>query len=187
MKRLIFTLLLLPCFCFGQNNEVPTTEGTSDIERNILKVQPLLLPSLGIETRLTDMLTLYNHIGLLWGFTVTDGNINQVLVAPFYSLDLRAYHSLKKRREKGRRTDGFSGNYIQWHNYISTDRFDSGAWVGLLDIYSGIHYGLQRRFTKHLYFDGNIGAGYSYLTLLRDDYYSGGLFFDFELSLGYSF
>ena len=172
--RVLFILFLLPCFCFGQDTEADIPKD----KRSVIKVQPLLSPEFGIETRLTGALTLYNHIGLGWGVTLTDGSIDRVLLIPIYHVDLRAYHSLKKRREKGKRTDGFSGNYIQFHNAVSTDHLQSGTWISLVAIYSGIHYGLQRRLSKHLYFDGNIGAGYSSLV---------GFTPDIELSLGYSF
>ncbi len=177
MKKLLFIslLFLVGVGGYGQNPETLQQDVPSGGKRTFLKLNALLLPGVGLETKLFNSVTFFNQIGAGWEFITATSKVN---VYPIYTFDFRYYHNMKGRITRERKTQGYCANYIAWHNHITPFvTLVKGGGIRNLSYFSGVHYGIQRRFSKHWYFDGSVGAGLHHLT----DFYP-----NFYIGLGYS-
>jgi len=97
-------------------------------------------------------------------------------------LEGRWYYNLKRRILKGKTGNGLSANYIA---FGGSSIYSTGKYPGEDNIYNYLHLttGWQRLFSKHLYFDINIGLGYQFKT----ENVSGGLTWPANIAVGYRF
>ncbi|RLD85908.1 MAG: hypothetical protein DRJ02_09555 [Bacteroidetes bacterium] len=98
------------------------------------------------------------------------------------SLEGRWYYNLKRRMLRGKTGNGLSANYMALGGSMTySDRYD--FYGDKFHQYLYITTGWQRLFSKHLYFDMNIGIGYKFKTKNE----KAGASWPFNVAVGYRF
>jgi hypothetical protein len=96
---------------------------------------------------------------------------NSVDFAQNFSLQVRYYYNLEKRKRLGKSTH-FSGNYFAFETSAGYNRYNKSVAIyfpnasGNNFMYSaGILFGIQRKIGKRVYFDFNVGIGLKHYQL----------------------
>jgi hypothetical protein len=127
----------------------------------------LLYLGASVEFNFYKNLTFYNQVAFPWG-VLGGQNQKEIIFTPTYHSSIRWYYNTKRRIEKNKNTSFFSGNYISLLTSISLDRQikpSSSTLVTAFIVpydYLGIHYGLQRNFRRHWFWNISIGGGLKY-------------------------
>ena len=113
----------------------------------------ILSPSLGVEKRLHENNSLKFSLGTLTGYGNKDG-----FQAKEFSLrgEYRHYYNLPKRRDEGRLSTNYSGNYV---GLFAEPSFVFVKGQEATNLYSGGVWGIQRNYNSHVHFDLSIQAG----------------------------
>ena len=145
------------------------------------------------ETKLMEKITLRSELGFGFGWGHY-GNSTEWAVIPVIALEPRLYYNLQKRMEKGKRTDGNSGNFVSLYlGYVPDFKITSHENV---IVYPAITilpmWGLKRSVGKHFNFETACGVGFNW-TFQEHTLYNGeklrttekGISFGFRLAFGY--
>lgn len=130
---------------------------------------------LGAEHHLTPALSLYGNAfsGFKIGERPRYGSATRQSIIGEYGFDvgIKYYYNQEKRRQKGRATGPFVGNYLALQ---STSAFSTNEYKPYQYSTLTLLWGMQRRIGKYGWFDAYVGAGlgrepgYTYY-----DYYAG--------------
>lgn len=124
-------------------------------------------PQIGVEQKLFNSPFSINanvKLNFNWVHNSSDNSYNSTYSKLFGRIQARYYYNLKNRILKGKSGNGFAANYIsggvyQGYNTGSSDQFKQNEY-GLT-----LTTGIQRTFSKRLYFDVELGGAYD----LRND------------------
>ena len=106
MKNYILINLLLISF-FTNAQGVSVDNSTYGIQTGLLGVWA------HNESKLSNSIALRSELGFDAGFWLNDlYNVNGFIMAPVITAEPRWYYNLNKRKNKSRRTDGNSGNFL---------------------------------------------------------------------------
>ena len=113
----------------------------------------ILTPSFGVEKRLQENNSLKFSVGTLTGYGNKDG-----FQAKEFSLrgEYRHYYNLPKRRDEGRLSTNYSGNYV---GLFAEPSFVFVKEQEATNLYSGGVWGIQRNYNSHVHLDLSIQAG----------------------------
>ena len=113
----------------------------------------ILTPSFGVEKRLQENNSLKFSLGTLTGYGNKDG-----FQAKEFSLrgEYRHYYNLPKRRDEGRLSTNYSGNYV---GLFAEPSFVFVKEQEATNLYSGGVWGIQRNYNSHVHLDLSIQAG----------------------------
>lgn len=113
----------------------------------------LISPSIGLEKRLQENNSLKFSIGSLSGY----GNKTGFQTKSFSIRgEYRHYYNVEKRRDEGRLSTNYSGNYIGLFAEPSIV-FKKGEEA--TSMYAGGVWGIQRNFNSHFHLDLSLNAG----------------------------
>ena len=113
----------------------------------------LLSPSLGFEKYTAENNSLKFSIGSLTGIGSKDGFQTKTIEIKG---EYRHYYNLEKRRDEGRLSTNYSGNYIGLFaepTYIFVKGDEA------TNIYAGGVWGIQRNYSSHFHLDLSLNAG----------------------------
>lgn len=141
MKFSIFSLLLLVTICASAQETKP------------LYSISILSPSIGLEKRIQENNSLKFSIGNSIGYGSTNG-----LQSKSFMLrgEFRHYYNLEKRRDEGRLSAHYSGNYIGLFaepSFVFMEREEA------TNMYAGGVWGIQRNYNSHFHLDLSLNAG----------------------------
>lgn len=108
----------------------------------------LFVPGIGLEVKMSENLSLNTLIKMDYFF----GNSVNTGLSPFADAQFRYYHNIGKRKQLGKRTYRFAGNYFALANQYHFRQQSNIA---------GLMYGWQRVRNKSWYSDFGLGAGVS--------------------------
>jgi hypothetical protein len=141
MKYPIFVLVLL------------VTLQVSAQENKPLYSFSLLTPSIGLEKRLQENNSLKFSIGSLSGYGNKEGfQTKSTSIRGEY----RQYYNAEKRRDEGRLSTNYSGNYI---GLFAEPSFVFAKGKEATCLYAGGVWGIQRNYNSHFHLDLSINAG----------------------------
>lgn len=115
----------------------------------------------GVEHHLTPALSVYGNgfAGVKLGRSnrLSDGSRSSLIGDYGFDVGVKYYYNQEKRRQKGRETGPFVGNYLslQSSSLFTTANFRSPYNYSTLTV----QWGLQRRLGKYGWFDAYVGAG----------------------------
>ncbi|HZH70069.1 MAG TPA: hypothetical protein VFD80_06440 [Flavobacteriaceae bacterium] len=145
------------------------------------------------ETKLLEKITLRTELGFGFGWSGF-GNSAEWAVIPVIGIEPRFYYNLQKRMDRGKRTDGNSGNFVSLHmGYVPDFKITSHENVIVYPAAIILPmWGLKRSVGKHFNFETACGIGYNW-TFKEYTIYNGekisytdkGLTFGFRLAFGY--
>jgi hypothetical protein len=167
------------CFCgvvfFILNTQAQSNydkyDTTKYFKEKIALRANLLYLGASVEFSFYKNLTLYNQVAFPWGVMGSQSqnqNHSKIIFTPTYHSSVRWYYNTKRRIEKNKNVRYFSGNYISLLAGISLDRrikpSSSTAVTAFIVPYDylGIHYGLQRNFRRHWFWNVSVGGGLKY-------------------------
>ena len=161
MRYLIIIILVFILFVpKGHAQEV-------SVEKNLWGIQTLIFPlSVYNEAKLTPNIALRSE--LVWGFGWTGNgsyhdNSVQWAVIPYLGIEPRYYYNLNRRKQKGKRIDGNSGNYLSLYTGFQPGFGITSKNVDLFPVvYIVPSYGLRRNIGKHFNFEAAFGIGYGW-------------------------
>lgn len=166
IKKLAFLLLLtISTNCFSQ--------GTTQVDiTNVTKVT-FLSPGISYEKRIGKFQSLVGQVFMAPSFyaSYSDflGTDARLVFDPGFSFQYRYYYNYDKRKEKGKRTEINSLNYISptFENVfskvaIASDHYGEYNRRAINTI--GVVWGIQRNYKKRFSLDLNLGAGYLFTT-----------------------
>lgn len=161
----LFTILTCSVFLFSKEN------------KNVVFKLSLLSPGVFTEFRISKNFTL--NCGIIGLANVKEEDDQKIVdgFKPFLSLSSRYYYNFKRRKNKGRRIDKFSGNYIGVQ-FVKPLSYSEGD---IKKTTIGPVWGVQRSIDKFGFVDFNIG--------LPMEFTDGKItiYIDFSLGLGFSF
>jgi hypothetical protein len=141
MKFPIFSLLLLVTICASAQETKP------------LYSISILSPSIGLEKSIQENNSLKLSIGNSIGYGSTNG-----LQSKLFMLrgEYRHYYNLEKRRDAGRLSTNYSGNYI---GLFAEPSFVFAKGEEATTMYAGGVWGIQRNYNSHFHLDLSLNAG----------------------------
>jgi hypothetical protein len=158
--------IIVICFsisfnAFTQNN----TSKNVSVEKSIFGIQTGFL---GVwvhnESRLSNSIALRSEIGLDAGiFQSSVNDPDGFILVPLITLEPRWYYNLKKRKNKSKRIDGNSGNYISLETTYHPDWFiisNQNNYSFISDIAIIPTWGIRRNIGTHFNYETGIGVGY---------------------------
>lgn len=113
----------------------------------------LISPAIGIEKRLQENNSLKFSAGNLIGYGTTNGFQNKSF---FLRGEFRHYYNLEKRRDEGRLSTNYSGNYI---GLFAEPSFVFKKGEEASSMYAGGVWGIQRNYNSHFHLDLSVNAG----------------------------
>jgi len=113
----------------------------------------ILTPSFGVEKRLQENNSLKFSLGTLTGYGNKDGFQTKVFS---FRGEYRHYYNLPKRRDEGRLSTNYSGNYV---GLFAEPSFVFIKGQEATNLYSGGVWGIQRNYNSHVHLDLSIQAG----------------------------
>ena len=113
----------------------------------------ILSPSIGLEKRIQENNSLKFSIGNSIGYGSTNG-----LQSKLFMLrgEYRHYYNLEKRRDEGRLSTHYSGNYI---GLFAEPSFVFVKGEEATHLYAGGVWGIQRNYNSHIHLDLSVNAG----------------------------
>jgi hypothetical protein len=113
----------------------------------------ILTPSFGVEKRLQENNSLKFSIGNIIGYSSTNGLQNRSFILRG---EYRHYYNLPKRRDEGRLSTNYSGNYV---GLFAEPSFVFVKEQEATNLYSGGVWGIQRNYSSHFHLDVSVNAG----------------------------
>lgn len=135
---------------------------------------------IGLETKIGNSCSIYleGGSGFEIKFSSSEGGSSSLLA--YGKFQFRIYTNLKKRQIAGKKTMGFTGDFLSpfftYTNVISDSRIER-----INSIFYGINYGFQRQKAKHIFWGIDIGGG------LRTNINNGAINVDYLLNLNFGF
>ena len=113
----------------------------------------VLSPTLGLEKSMGTNQSFTFSIGNSIGYGSTNG-----LKSKLFMLrgEYRHYYNLEKRRDEGRLSTNYSGNYI---GLFAEPSFIFVKGEEATNLYAGGVWGIQRNYTSHFHLDLSVNAG----------------------------
>lgn len=163
MKRLLSILALIATLTSHAQEEKPGRE-----VRDVLRAT-LISTGLSYEKEIGNRSTAYGHLYVRGAIEETPYGDNELgfFIDPVLNLQYRYYYNGMKRRERGRRTDMNSMDYIAgtWETWFTKAPLDGGS----IERDSrrpattlGAVWGLQRNYRNRFSLDLNLGMGYRF-------------------------
>ncbi len=160
--RRIFLILTLCGLAFLAKSQ------NARIEQSIYGIQTGFL---GVwthyETRLSNAIALRTELGFdsgIWGGSFY--NNTGFLLTPVITVEPRWYYNLGRRKNKSKRIEGNSGNFVLLKSSYHPDWFVISNYDNL-KIISDISiiptWGIRRNIGKHFNYEAGIGIGYRYI------------------------
>lgn len=188
MKHQILIALMMCLFI----SKVDAQEAT--VEKSLWGVQVGVHPlAFYNETKLLKKITLRSELGFGFGWSGY-GNATEWAAIPVIAIEPRFYYNLQKRMEKGRRTNGNSGNFVSLHlGYVPDFKITSHENVIVHPAVTILPmWGLKRNIGKYFNFETAYGIGYNW-TFKEYTIYNGekidniekGLTLGFRLAFGF--
>ncbi|MEN9961348.1 MAG: hypothetical protein RL045_1601 [Bacteroidota bacterium] len=122
-------------------------------ERKPLYSISVLSPSISMENRIQENNSLKFSIGNSIGYGSTNGLQSKLF---FLRGEYRHYYNLEKRRDEGRLSTHYSGNYI---GLFAEPSFIFAKGEEATQMYAGGVWGIQRNYTSHFHLDLSLNAG----------------------------
>lgn len=141
MKYLLFLLLILATLQVNAQESKPVYSFS------------LVSPTIGIEKRVQENNSLKFSAGNLIGYGTTNGLQNKSF---FVRGEFRHFYNLEKRRDEGRLTTNYTGNYI---GLFAEPSFVVKKGEEVSSLYAGGVWGIQRNYNNHFHLDLSINAG----------------------------
>jgi hypothetical protein len=113
----------------------------------------LLSPAFGLEKKLQENNSLKFSLGNSIGYGSTNGLQSKLF---FLRGEYRQYYNLPKRRDEGRLSTNYSGNYIGLFaepSFVFTKNQEA------TNLYAGGVWGIQRNYNSHFHLDLSLNAG----------------------------
>lgn len=157
MKKIILIFCaFLPLALIAQND--------IQVSKSVFSVN-FLIPSVELETRITEKTTLDLSAGIGFGLasgTQRDGT--DVGFFPVLSAQYRYFYNLEKRIRKGKKVSENSGNYVAGVGEIMSGKPIIGNLEFVNEYFAlvGAVWGLQRYYKSGFKLDLNLGAGYGF-------------------------
>ncbi|MCX7547525.1 hypothetical protein OS188_06105 [Xanthomarina sp. F1114] len=156
MKKTLLTL----CLCAFS---LLVTAQEASVEKSVFGIQTGLI-GLWVhnESRLSNKIALRSEIGVDAGFWA-GRNDTDMLLALVLSLEPKWYYNISKRKDKSKRIDGNSGNFISlktsYHpDVVVASTNDNINLVSDLTIVPT--WGIRRNIGNHFNYEAGIGVGY---------------------------
>jgi hypothetical protein len=113
----------------------------------------ILSPTLGVEKSIKANKSFKISIGNLIGYSSKNGFQNKSFLLRG---EYRQYYNLEKRRDEGRLSSDYSGNYI---GLFAEPSFIFAKGEEATNMYAGGVWGIQRNYTSHFHLDLSLNAG----------------------------
>ena len=110
-------------------------------------------PALGLEKSIKANKSLKISIGNLIGYSSKNGLQNKSFILRG---EYRQYYNLEKRRDEGRLSSHYSGNYI---GLFAEPSFIFAKGEEATNMYAGGVWGIQRNYNSHFHLDLSLNAG----------------------------
>lgn len=113
----------------------------------------LLSPSMGLEKSIQENNSFKFSIGNSFGYGSTTGFQSKLVMLKG---EYRHYYNLDKRRDEGRLSTAYTGNYIGLFvepSFVLAKGEEATNW------YAGGIWGIQRNYSSHLHLDVSLHAG----------------------------
>ncbi|MFC4635328.1 hypothetical protein ACFO3O_15570 [Dokdonia ponticola] len=184
MKKYMLTPLLLVSI-FTNAQDVSVEKSTYGIQTGLLGVW------VHNESKLSNSIALRSELGFDAGFWLNDlYDVNGFIMAAVITAEPRWYYNLNKRKNKSRRTDGNSGNFLSLKTSYHPDWFVISN-VNNVQIRSDFSiiptWGIRRNVGKHFTYESGIGIGYQYFFSNQNTTTNSQLTLNLHLRLGYRF
>lgn len=140
----------------------------------------LLGIGVGIETKIGNSASIYIEGGSGFSLNFSSNEGGSLYLLPFGEFHFRVYTNLKKRQKVGKKTYGFTGDYVSPFFIYSKVVGDSRS-EKFKSMFYGINYGFQKQKAKNIYWGIDIGGG------LRTNVENGGTNLDYLLKLNFGF
>lgn len=113
----------------------------------------ILSPTLGVEKNIKENHSIKFSAGNLIGYGSSNG-----LQTKLFNLrgEFRRYYNQEKRRDEGRLSTNYSGNYI---GLFAEPSFVFAKGEEATQLYSGGVWGIQRNYNSHFHLELSINAG----------------------------
>ena len=141
MKKIIALLLFLASLHVKAQETKPLYTGS------------LLSPSIGAEKRIEENSSLKFSLGSLTGYGSRDGFQTKTMELRG---EYRHYYHQEKRRDEGRLSTNYSGNYI---GLFAEPSFVFVKGEEATHLYAGGVWGIQRNYNSHFHLDLSLNAG----------------------------
>ena len=113
----------------------------------------ILSPTLGLEKSIKENQSLKFSLGSSIGYGSKNGFQNKLLLLRG---EYRHYYNLEKRRDEGRLSTNYSGNYI---GLFAEPSFIFEKGEEATNMYAGGVWGIQRNYNSHFHLDLSLNAG----------------------------
>jgi len=113
----------------------------------------IVSPTLGVEKSIKANKSFKISIGNLIGYSSKNGLQNKSFLLRG---EYRQYYNLEKRRDEGRLSSDYSGNYI---GLFAEPSFIFAKGEEATNMYAGGVWGIQRNYTSHFHLDLSLNAG----------------------------
>lgn len=113
----------------------------------------ILSPALGVEKNLGTNQSLKFSIGNSIGYGSKNGFQNKLFLLRG---EYRHYYNLEKRRDEGRLSTTYSGNYV---GLFAEPSFIFAKGEEVTNLYAGGVWGIQRNYSSHFHLDLSVNAG----------------------------
>jgi hypothetical protein len=192
MKKLLLTFIILGiALTTNAQTQTKTNAPKASVERSLFSIQTGFLGIwINNEARLSNSFVLRSELGFaaqIWGGSFQKTGF---LMTPVVRLEPRWYYNLRKRKAKGKRIDGNSGNFIS----LQTSYYPGGLAISNYDnveinpaITLSSMWGIQRNIGHHFNYEVAVGMGYAHYFPDKNGYGSDNLSLDFLLRIGYRF
>lgn len=171
MKKLLLTFIILGiALTTNAQTQTKANEQKASVERSVFGVQ---IGFLGIwvhnEFRISNQFVFRSEIGFESSIIPGDSFTKTIfLMAPMFVVEPRWYYNLNKRKDKSRRIDGNSGNFISLQTSYLPNWFvisnSPYEWVRR-QLWITPMWGMRRNIGKH--FNYEVGVGYGYRFYLK--------------------
>lgn len=158
MKKILLTILVINFF----NGYAQTSTGTPNT-KNMFTIN-VIMPGVQYEMAVTSKTSLSIGLstGLAWVYSDIGGS--EYGIFPSFQGAYRYYYNFEKRKQKGKRTDNNSGNYLALSSYLTS----GDPLIG--DIETSVDYngavgpvwGIQRTYKSKLNWNLELGVGYGF-------------------------
>ncbi|MFD1161508.1 hypothetical protein [Hwangdonia seohaensis] len=160
MKRILLTSIFCGLSFISMSQNTSVEKSTYGIQTGFLGIW------MHNESKLSNQIALRSELGLdagIWGGDFYDGT--GFLLAPVINLEPRWYYNLNKRKNKSRRVDGNSGNFVSlkigYHpNWFVISNYNNIRIVSDISIVPT--WGIRRNIGNHFTYETGIGIGYVY-------------------------
>ncbi len=164
----------------------------ASVEKSTFGIQTGLLGIWGHnESKLSNSIALRTELGFDAGFWLNDlYDVNGFIMAPVITAEPRWYYNLNKRKNKSRRIDGNSGNFLSLKTSYHPDWFVISN-IDNVSVRSDISiiptWGIRRHIGNHFTYETGLGIGYQHFFSNQTISGDSQLTINLHLRLGYRF